>query len=235
MKIVIINGQNHKGSTYHIGRIVAEKLGGEITEYFLPRDFDEFCCGCTRCFTENEKLCPHYEKLRPITEAIDKADVLVFTTPVYVYHCTGSMKAFLDHYGYRWLVHRPDEKMFSKQAVVVSTAAGAGMKSAGKDIRDSLTFWGVPKVYSIGAAVMATSWDGVRPEKKKRIESKACRVAAKIKSSGVKPRVSLKGRVFLTAIHFANKNDWNPADSEYWKEKGWTEKKRPWKKESVKE
>ena len=31
MKIALINGQNHKGSTYHIGRMLADKLGGEVT------------------------------------------------------------------------------------------------------------------------------------------------------------------------------------------------------------
>ena len=30
------------------------------------------------------------------------------------------MKAFLDHYGYRWMVHRPEAKMFGKQAVVIN-------------------------------------------------------------------------------------------------------------------
>ena len=35
MNIVIINGQNHKGSTYHIGRMLAERVGGNITEFFL--------------------------------------------------------------------------------------------------------------------------------------------------------------------------------------------------------
>ena len=88
MKITVINGQNHKGTTY----------------------FGEFCCGCNNCFGKSEMLCPHYEKLRPITEAIDRADVLIFTSPVYVYHCTGAMKSFLDHYGWRWMVHRPEEK-----------------------------------------------------------------------------------------------------------------------------
>lgn len=107
MKIAVINGQNHKGSTYHIGKQVADKLGGEVTEFFLPRDFGDFCVGCTQCFLKSETLCPHYGRLKKITEAMDEADVLIFTTPVYVYHCTGSMKAFLDHYGYRWMVHRP--------------------------------------------------------------------------------------------------------------------------------
>ena len=75
MKIAVINGQNHKGSTYHIGKQVADKLGGEVTEFFLPRDFGDFCVGCTQCFLKSETLCPHYERLKKITEAMDEADV----------------------------------------------------------------------------------------------------------------------------------------------------------------
>ena len=36
MKIVLINGVNHKGSTYHIARAVAEKVGGENSEIVKP-------------------------------------------------------------------------------------------------------------------------------------------------------------------------------------------------------
>ena len=43
MKIVIIHGQSHKGSTYRIARMLAEKIVGDIEEFFLPRDFGEFC------------------------------------------------------------------------------------------------------------------------------------------------------------------------------------------------
>lgn len=75
MKIAIIHGQSHKGSTYHIARMLAEKLNGEITEFFLPKDFNSYCVGCTNCFVKSEALCPHYEQLKPITEAIDNADV----------------------------------------------------------------------------------------------------------------------------------------------------------------
>lgn len=230
MKICIVNGQNHKGSTYHIGKILADKLGGEITEFFLPRDFGEFCCGCTNCFVKGEDKCPHYEKLSPITKAVDEADLIILTSPVYVYHCTGSMKAWLDHYGWRWIVHRPEGKMFSKQAVVISTAAGAGMKSANKDMADSLSFWGVPKIYRLGAAVMAVSWNEVKPSKKQKLEKKTDRLARKIRRNKINPRVSMKGRLFFTAMHFANKSGgMNPADNEYWKSKGWTENKRPWR------
>lgn len=232
MKVVIINGQNHRESTYHAGRMIADKLAeeNEIKEFFLPKDFSDFCCGCTKCFEADEKKCPHYEKLKPITEAVDAADVIILASPVYVYHCTGSMKAWLDHYGWRWLVHRPEEKMFSKQAVVVSTAAGAGMKSANNDMKDSLSFWGVPKIYSLGAAVMEVSWNRVKPSVKAKIEKQADRIASKIKTSGIKPRASIKGRILFAVFRFVNsKGGMNPADSEYWRSKGWTEKVKPWK------
>ena len=132
MKITMIHGQSHKGSTYHIAKMLAEKLEGDVTEFFLPRDFSSFCVGCTKCFETDETLCPHYEKLKPITEALDKADVIILASPVYVYHATGAMKVLLDHYGYRWMVHRPEGQMFRKQAVCISTAAGGGMKSTNK-------------------------------------------------------------------------------------------------------
>lgn len=46
MTVVIINGQNHKGSTYHTARMIADKLTAEdnIKEFFLPEDFSDFCC-----------------------------------------------------------------------------------------------------------------------------------------------------------------------------------------------
>ena len=37
MKITMVHGQNHKGSTYHIGKMLADKLGGEVTEFFLQK------------------------------------------------------------------------------------------------------------------------------------------------------------------------------------------------------
>ena len=44
------------------------------------------------------------------------------------------MKAFMDLTFTYWMSHRPRACMFSKKAVVISTAAGTGTKSAIKDI-----------------------------------------------------------------------------------------------------
>ncbi|WP_371922815.1 hypothetical protein [Anaerofustis sp. NSJ-163] len=40
-KVALINGQNHKGSSYNTGKILALKLTSEedIFEIFLPKDF----------------------------------------------------------------------------------------------------------------------------------------------------------------------------------------------------
>lgn len=229
MKTVLTSGQSHKGSTCQIARILAEKIEAETTEFFLPRDFGEFCCGCTRCFAEDETKCPHYEKLSPITRAVDEADVIILSSPVYVFHATGAMKAFLDHYGWRWMAHRPDERMFKKQGVCISTAAGAGMRSTNKDMADSLFYWGAAKIYKFGIGVAATDWSGVSEKKKQRIEKATDSIAYKIKkrSGSVKPGVKTKG--FFHIMRLAQKNGWNEADVRYWKQKGWLDKARPWK------
>lgn len=230
MKITVIHGQNHKGSTYHIAHSLAEKLGGEIMEIFLPKDFNEFCVGCTACFEESETKCPHYEKLLPITKAIDDADVLILASPVYVYHATGAMKALLDHYGWRWMVHRPEERMFSKQAVCISTAAGAGMKSANRDMADSTFWWGVAKTYTYGVAVAETSWERVSEKKKLKIDKKLSSLAGTISNSTEHIKPSVKTRIFFAFMRQMQKRGWNTADIDYWKDKGWTEKARPWKR-----
>lgn len=229
MKITIIHGQSHQGSTCHIARMLAHKCTDDIKEFFLPRDFGEFCTGCTACFCEAETKCPHFERLSPITKAMDDADVIILASPVYVYHATGAMKALLDHYGWRWMVHRPEEKMFFKQAVCISTAAGAGLKSTNRDMAHSTFFWGVAKTYTYGVAVMQTSWENVNPKKKQAIEKKLDSLAKKIVRRQGHVRPSVKTKFFFSVMRQMQKRGWNEADGNYWKEKGWTGKKRPWK------
>lgn len=230
MKTVIIHGQSHKGSTYHIARMLSEKLGGEVQEFFLPSDFGGFCVGCANCFSKSEDCCPHYEKLLPIREAMDGADVIILASPVYVYHVTGPMKAFLDHFGYRWMVHRPEEKMFGKQAVCISTAAGAGMKSTNKDMADSAFFWGIGRVYRLGFGVAEISWNRVNAKVKQKAEKKTTAMAEKVKQRAGHVSPSVKTKLFFYVMRMMQKNGWNEADVCYWKDMGWLGNARPWKK-----
>jgi multimeric flavodoxin WrbA len=230
MNTVIIHGQNHRGSTWHIAEALAKHVGGNVMSFMLPRDFSAFCVGCNQCFMHDEKRCPHYEQLAPITEALDRADLIILASPVYVYHATGAMKAFLDHCAYRWMLHRPDPGMFFKQGVVISTAAGSGTKSANKDMADSLSFWGISHIEKLGFNVRAVSWKTVPPAKKTEISKKVSQTARRIqkRSGHVKP--SFKTKAMFNLMRRISRGGLSEADKAYWKAQGWTGRGRPWKK-----
>lgn len=229
MKITIIHGQNHQGSTCNIARMLTEKLGGNVEEFFLPRDFGAHCTGCTQCFSVSETLCPHAEQLLPITKSMDSADIIILASPVYVYHVTGAMKTFLDHYGWRWMIHRPEEKMFSKQAVCISTAAGSGTKTTNQDMAHNTFFWGIAKTYKYGVSVMETSWQRVNGKKKQKIEKDIDALAKRIRRDYGRVKPSIKTKAFFALTNIIHKRGWNEYDVNHWREKGWDKKERPWK------
>ena len=119
--------------------------------------------------------------------------------------------------------------MFRKQGVCICTAAGAGVKSALKDMADSLFFWGVAKIYRYGTAVAAVNWESVSPKKKAAIGRATSRLAAKLVRRNGKIRPGLKTRLFFYVMHFVQRKGFGPKDAAYWKEKGWTGSRRPWK------
>ena len=230
MKVVVIHGQNHKGNTYTVAHELAEKIGTEITEFFLPRDFDEPCIGCWTCFNKDLTHCPHYKKLKPIIDAMDAADVLILASPVYVYHATGQMMAFLDHFGSRWIVHRPIKKNFQKQGVVISTAAGGGMSSTTKDMYHSLFFWGFPKIYRLGLGVRASKPSHLSKGVRRKIDKKTDKIAEQIKKNSTPFTPTLKTRMWFEMVRFAHKHfAKSEPDYSYWEKRGWHGQKRPWK------
>ncbi len=230
MKIVMLNGQNHKGSTYHIGRIIADQIEGqnEITEFYFPKDLNHFCVGCYQCI-EDMSTCPYYEEKQKIIDAIDSADVLIVTTPTYCMHMSAPLKSFFDLTFDLWMSHRPMESCFKKRAVIVSTAAGKGAKSAVRDVEDCLFYMGIPKIYKYGIAVQAMNWDGVAQDKKAKIEKVTNKLAVKLSQIG-SPSVPIKTRFMFGMMKMMQQKGWNSSkvETEYWREKGWLDGKKPW-------
>ena len=107
MKITVVNGTEKHGVTCKLKEIFLDEFRdrAEITEIYLPRDCPDFCIGCTACFLTDEHRCKDAEYVQKIEESLLSADLLVFTSPAYVFHTTGAMKAMLDHFGYRWMPH----------------------------------------------------------------------------------------------------------------------------------
>ena len=97
MKVAVIHGQNHKGSSYNIGRMIADKITSDdkIVEFFLPKDLNYFCVGCYKCI-DNPETCPFYQEKNKIMSEVESADVVIFTTPTYCLRSSAPMKSFID-------------------------------------------------------------------------------------------------------------------------------------------
>lgn len=232
MKIVMVNGQNHRGSTYHVGKLLIDGIATEkeVKEFFLPRDLDHFCLGCYTCI-EDETKCPYYADKRVIMVEIEQADLLVFTTPNYCMAPSAPMKAFMDLTFTYWFSHKPKACMFNKKAVVISTTAGMGTNKAIKPVARALFYWGISSIKKYGIAVSAMNWEGVCKSKKAKIQKDIKRMAKSI-SKDTKQTVSQKTKLLFNM--FANMQNANMGSSQtekqYWEDNGWLGKERPWKK-----
>lgn len=229
MKVVTIHGQNHKGSTYHIGKLLADKVDIKSTDFFLPRDLNHFCLGCYSCI-EDETKCPFWNEKKIILDAMEQADVFIITSPNYCLAPSGAMKSFLDLMFNCWMVHRPKEWMFSKRAVIISTSAGATNGGVIKIIKNSLFGWGIPCIKTYGIALQAMNWGMVKDKKKAKIEKDMTKLAKKLRC-GTKPFVGIKTRFMFRMMGLMHSAGWDssPVEKQYWDEKGWLSDKRPWK------
>ena len=168
-------------------------------------------------------------------KAMLEADLLVFTSPVYVYHATGALKNMLDHFGYRWMPHRPAKEMFGKRAVIITQCLGGGDSSTAKDIKDSLNWWGVSNVTTLKFKLMSEiRWDRI-PEKKRaaitsKLEGAAHRLAAVDYSKRAHTSIVEKAKFYMVRMLQTGLGKENPEyrDFNYWKDNGWLGKERPW-------
>ncbi|MDE6661317.1 MAG: NAD(P)H-dependent oxidoreductase [Anaeroplasmataceae bacterium] len=238
MKITVINGTEKHGVTYKLKEAFLNQFRNhfEITEYYLPKDCPSFCIGCTSCFMNGENTCKDFSYIHKIEASLLEADLIVMTSPAYVMHATGAMKAMLDHFGYLWMPHRPAPQMFGKRAVIITQCLGAGAKQAAKDIKHSLSWWGISKIDSFSAALMSDIlWDKLSLKKRNQLTKKISKLAHKYaKINYRKPahtncvtKIKFKFCRFIQKKVY--KSDKAGLDCKYWQKHGWLGKKRPWK------
>lgn len=169
MNITVINGTEKHGVTYRLKEMFLADFSdnANITEYYLPKDCPAFCAGCTNCILKGKQKCKDAEYIRKIEKSLLEADLIVMTSPAYVFHATGAMKALLDHFAYRWIPHRPAPEMFGKRAVIITQCLGSGAKSAAKDMKHSLSWWGISKIEIFTGALMSDIvWENCRKRNK---------------------------------------------------------------------
>lgn len=237
MKIVVVNGTEKHGVTYKLKESFLKKFqSADIIEYYLPKDCPSFCTGCTSCFIKGENTCKDYVHVNAIEKSLMQTDLIVFTSPAYVMHATGAMKALLDHLAYRWMPHRPAKELFGKRAVIITQCLGAGAKSAAKDIRHSLSWWGISKIGVFNGALMIDIlWDKLPESKREKLTEKVNKLAHRFaKINYEKPaHTTLITKIKFRFCRMIQKNVRKKGvaglDNEYWFNHGWLGKYRPWK------
>lgn len=238
MKIIVINGTEKHGVTYRLKEMFLERFRGEaeIAEFYLPKDCPAFCSGCISCILKGEYTCKDAEYMRKITGPLLEADLVVMTSPAYVMHTTGAMKALLDHYAYLWMPHRPAPEMFTKRAVIITQCLGAGARSAAKDIKHSLSWWGISDITVFTGRLMEdVVWERLTEKKRRELTKRMNRLSEKFSDindkgpSGANVSTRIKFlfcRMMQRSLH---KNDPGYLDGRYWAGQGWLEKSRPWR------
>lgn len=237
MKITVINGTEKHGVTYRLKEIFLEPFRGkaEITEFYLPEDCPAFCTGCVSCILKGSHACKDAAYTKKIAAALLEADLIVMTSPSYVMHTTGAMKSLLDHFAYLWMPHRPAPEMFKKRAVIITQCLGAGAKSTAKDIKHSLSWWGISEIRIFTGKLMGDiAWDRLTEKKRSQLTRKIQRLSGKLSRIHYEkpPRVHEATRIkFLFCRMMQNslhKNDPEYLDGKYWAEQGWLGASRPW-------
>ena len=221
VNITIIRATRRKNSsTYNAAKYFVSRLHdvGDVFEFTLPDDMPHICRGCYACLHGSEDKCGGIEYLRPINEAFAKSQLIIFCCPVWCFHTPGQIKSFLDHYGWRWLVHRPNFDMRNKQAVIIATAGGGGLKSTAKDIKDSMDYWGVARTHVVTQAVWGYFWNDMPEKFKRQLEKKLDKTAARVEKCAKHLTPSLKVRCLYKMFERLHVNDklWE-IDNEYWK------------------
>lgn len=235
MDIVIIYGSARKGNTWTLVQKVKGALSalGEyhFTEYTLPRDLPQFCHGCMTCLGRGREHCPNAEYVAPIERDLLACDGIILASPVYTMDVSGPMKSFLDHLFSLWVPHQPEEAMFHKAGLVISTAAGAGLGPTNKTMERSLKYWGVPSVIKLGVGG-PTLKNGPAHMAKGATKAASQFHAALGNRDSAKPSPYI--RMMFGMMGRMHREPGEPSgllarDFAHWKERGYLEGKKPWR------
>lgn len=223
MKIVVVHGQQHKGNTYHITKLLLDKLNyaeKDVSEFYVNDIGD--CVGCYQCVMKGENTCPHRNQTEKIIKAIEESNIIIIDSPTYALNVSGQLKTFFDHMAYRWISHRPYPTMKHKIGVAISTTAGTGAKKTTKMIASQMFWWSVGKTYQLPITVAAMNWDQMSAKRKEKANKNVSIIAKAIqrKSGHVKPGIKACFMFFLMKQMHKGMN-YSPIDMNYWKENGW--------------
>ncbi len=148
-KIVAIVGSPKRGTTYKVLNSMQEQYPEVDFNILMLNELDiGMCKGCYLCNKRGEEQCPLKDDRDMIIEEMEKADGIIFASPVYVNHITGLMKNFIDRIGF--FAHRPS--FFDKQVMAMATCNSFGDKEAYGYLEGVVNVFGMNVTTTLGLA-----------------------------------------------------------------------------------
>lgn len=188
MKILVFNGSPHKGNTWRLTQRVIAIIKSfdesiEFNELHLTDLNLPFCTGCSSCFRNGHKTCPHNKSLQPVMDMIEASDAIIFSVSCFQGHLPGILKNFTDHMAF--MLHRP--RYFNKKALIISTTGGVAASATAKALAATLAGWGFNKSYLL--PIRALSWNAYEPDEKdlKKARKSADRFYKDVRSGKMHP------------------------------------------------
>lgn len=101
MRILAINGspRGAKGNTEQLLQCFlkgAQAAGAEAETVYLKDKKINHCRGCYTCWGKTPGVCVHKDDMPELLEKLRKAELIIYSTPLYVYTVSGLMKDFMD-------------------------------------------------------------------------------------------------------------------------------------------
>ena len=117
--------------------------------------------------------------------------------------------------------------MFGKVGLVITTAGGSGIKDTVKLLKKNLFYLGVSQIFDYSLTTLKMGGDYADYAGKDKIKKQVAKKAARIGRALAGPRTGMKTRLFFKIFGLTQKKGWNKTDSDYWRDKGWLDGKKP--------
>jgi len=227
MKLAVIMGSPRKRDGYAITQRIHEilKMNGEVElDYICCKDVElEECRGCNLCFEKGEGYCPIKDGLPDIVRRLERADAIIFASPVFAMQVTASFKRLVDRMA--WMFHRPS--LIGKPALILVTTGGGGIKPTARYLEMTAVGWGcrvvgrivvIPILYFDRSGTQNYYKESYRVAVDKDIAKKTRLLACAIEAGGM-PRPSYFDLYMFHGLR--SKTLTSEADRVYWESMGW--------------
>lgn len=225
MNILAIMGSPHKGESLKATQRFEQKMkefGDVEFDYLHLKDINlKPCRGCFVCFLKGKEYCTIEDDKEQIEERINKADGVIFVSPVYSMHISYLLKTFIDRFAYTF--HRP--MYMDKYAIGIVTTGGLGLDETLKYIKGIAVCWGFYYIDSLGLITPPKPIPMLLPHKDRTDE-----VAEKFYTAineKKQRRLSITDSLHFRAMQavYEKLEKYSPTDYAYWKDRGWLDPK----------